>query len=89
MPISDTEHPFNLALGLARIQQSLDRNPQIRLQDVHSRALFSQKGLSVTSRRRSLARRRPASIYRIRVEEFAPGHGWRKLAGRRGAIAHL
>ena len=40
----DTEHPFDLALGLARIQQSLDRNPQIWLQDVHSRPLFSQKG---------------------------------------------
>jgi hypothetical protein len=38
-------------------------------------ALFSQKELSVTSRRRFLARRRPASIYRIRVEEFPPATG--------------
>jgi hypothetical protein len=70
------EHPFNLALGLARIQQRLDRNPQIWLQDVHSRPLFPQKkGRSVTSRRRSLARRRPASIYGIRVGDFDPATG--------------
>ena len=34
-----------------------------------------KKGCSVTSRRRSLARRRPASIYGIRVEEFDPPTG--------------
>src|SRR6202522_4695879 len=35
----------------------------------------AEKGHSVTSRRRSLARRRPASIYGIRVEEFDPPTG--------------
>src|SRR6266404_233086 len=37
------EHPLDLALGLARIQQGLHRNPQIRLQDVHSRPLLFEK----------------------------------------------
>ena len=40
------EHPRNLALGFACIQQGLDRNPQIKLQDVHSRPLFRKKDLA-------------------------------------------
>jgi hypothetical protein len=38
-----TEHTLDLALSLARSQQGLYRNPQIWLQDVHSRPLFPQK----------------------------------------------
>jgi hypothetical protein len=37
------EHPRNLALRLACIQQGLDRNPQIRLQDDHSRPFFAKR----------------------------------------------
>jgi hypothetical protein len=39
-----TDYPLNLALAFARIQQSLDRNPQIWLQNVHSRPSFRKKG---------------------------------------------
>jgi hypothetical protein len=50
---------------------------------------FRKKRLSVPSRRRSLARRRPAPIYGIKGGGVCPGQRWRKLAGRRGNCLRL